>query len=501
MNIYTILAQAAQRYPDNIAVYTGDQPVLSFKELHDRALQIAGYIRQTCAPGDRIAISSHNCPEYLELLFGVWAAGCVVVPVNYKLHALEITSIVKDAEATLIFTSESLSQAIATALQKDDVNTRLIEIGSPAYTQYANATALKSPYDSAPQQLAWLFYTSGTTGKSKGAMLSHRNLMAMSIAHLADFENITQDQGIIHAAPISHASGLYMIPYISRGARNIIPQSGGFDAEEILKLSEVHHGCGIFLAPTMVQRLRLKAEEPGIGKGNLCTILYGGGPMYLEEIKLCLAVFGQIFIQLYGQGEAPVTITGLLREGHASKDDTILASVGWARSGVEVAVVDKTGQAVSHGEMGEIICRGDVVMSGYWNNPKATKETLKDGWLWTGDIGTLDADGKLTLRDRSKDVIISGGTNIYPREVEEVLLCHPHVLEVCVVGQADPEWGETICAFVVTDAGCEVTKAELDKYCLSKIARFKRPKRYIFLNSLPKNSYGKILKRTLAEQL
>jgi len=500
MNIFSLLTQSAIRYPNNTAVYTGTLPIISYNELHSRSLRIAGYLRQTCKPGDRIAIATQNCPEYVELMFGIWAAGCVVVPVNYKLHELEIVSIVMDSEASIIFASQKLFKPVSAALEKQTVPTRVISIGSTQYEQCTSANKIE-PYDATPETLAWLFYTSGTTGKSKGAMLSHRNLMAMSIAHLADFENITEDDGIIHAAPISHASGLYMIPYVSRGARNIVPKSGGFDAGEVLRLSRQHEGCGIFLAPTMVQRLRLKAEEPGSTKGNIRTVLYGGGPMYLDEIKLCLKVFGEVFIQLYGQGEAPVTITGLLREAHVSQDDNVLASVGWARSGVEVAVVDEMGNSVINGEMGEIICRGDVVMSGYWNNPTATNEALKGGWLWTGDIGTLDADGKLTLRDRSKDVIISGGTNIYPREVEEVLLCYPHVLEASVTGQKDAEWGESVCAFIVVETGYEVSEQELEEYCLSKIARFKRPRRYIFLNELPKSSYGKVLKRKLLEYL
>jgi acyl-CoA synthetase (AMP-forming)/AMP-acid ligase II len=193
-----------------------------------------------------------------------------------------------------------------------------------------------------------------------------------------------------------------------------------------------------------------------------------------------------------------MTITGLRRQDHATDDAAILGSVGWARTGVEVAVVDAAGQALPPGEVGEIVCRGDTVMQGYWGNAAGSADALRDGWLWTGDLGTLDASGCLTLRDRSKDLIISGGSNIYPREVEEVLLTHPGVAEVCVVGAPDSEWGERVVAFVVAGAADVVPDdASLDAHCLAHIARFKRPRRYMFVDALPKNAYGKVLRREL----
>jgi acyl-CoA synthetase (AMP-forming)/AMP-acid ligase II len=210
-----------------------------------------------------------------------------------------------------------------------------------------------------------------------------------------------------------------------------------------------------------------------------------------------MAAFGPIFVQLYGQGEAPMTITGLRRADHLDADDAILGSVGYARSGVDVAVLNAEGSPAPIGEVGEIVCRGDVVMAGYWKNPDATAATLQNGWLHTGDMGSFDARGFLTLRDRSKDVVISGGSNIYPREVEEVLVEHPGVSEACVVGAPDEEWGEVVVAFVVGSASAD----ELDVHLLERIARFKRPKRYQFVDEIPKNSYGKVLKRELRARL
>jgi acyl-CoA synthetase (AMP-forming)/AMP-acid ligase II len=255
----------------------------------------------------------------------------------------------------------------------------------------------------------------------------------------------------------------------------------------------------------MVQRLReALAARGGRRPAQLRSIVYGGGPMYLEEIRKSLAAFGPVFAQIYGQGESPMTITRLTRDDHAGDDAAVLASVGWPRTGTEVAVLGADGHPLPTGEPGEIVVRGPTVMAGYWRNPEATAQALPQGpggWLYTGDIGVLDARGLLTLRDRSKDVVISGGSNIYPREVEEALLAHAGVAEACVLGQRDEAWGEIVVAFIVAAPGAAVDAAALDAHCLAHIARFKRPKQYRFIETLPKNSYGKVLKRALRERL
>ena len=499
MNLFSLLDQAARRFAARGAVYRGTELVLTYAELHERALRLAAGLRRRCPPGARIAVASENRPEYLELMFGAWAAECVIVPINAKLHALEMRQIVADAEASLVFAAPRLAEALALETPAAAA-CQTIVIASDAYSACFDATPATPP-QSAPEALAWLFYTSGTTGRSKGAMLTQRNLMAMTIAHLADVESLDEHMSQIHAAPLSHGSGLYAPAYLARGARQVIPASGGFDPLEFLDLCDAHPGCGAFLAPTMVQRLRLAAAAARRRPANLRSIVYGGGPMYVEELKKSLAAFGPVFAQIYGQGEAPMTITSLRRADHALADEAILGSVGLPRSGVEVAVVGADGQRLATGEVGEIVCRGDVVMAGYWRNAAASAEALRDGWLWTGDLGSLDARGYLSLRDRSKDVVISGGSNIYPREVEEALLAHAGVAEACVVGAPDAEWGEVVVAFVVRAEGAELTPQALDAHCLERIARFKRPKRYEFIAALPKNNYGKVLKRELRARL
>jgi fatty-acyl-CoA synthase len=488
VNLFALLEQAAQRFADRGAVYHGERRCCSWRELRDRALRLAGSIRQHCPAGARIAIISENRPEIVELLFGIWAAECVAVPINYKLHPREMMQILEDAGVTQVFTSATIVDQL-----EPHSGFPVESFAAEAYSYRLAAKPAAVPCTD-PSTLAWLFYTSGTTGRSKGAMLTHRNLMAMTIAHLADIDVPDEGCSLVHAAPMSHGSGLYIPAYVLRGARQVVPQRGGFDPGEFLDLCEHHPGCSAFLAPTMVQRV--------IDTGRACpsqlrTIIYGGGPMYVDSIKKALAAFGPIFAQIYGQGESPMTITGLRRTDHEAADEAILGSVGYPRSGMDVAVLRGDDTPAGIDEIGEIVCRGDVVMCGYWQNPDATAATLRDGWLRTGDMGSFDGRGYLTLHDRSKDVVISGGTNIYPREVEEALLEHPGVSEACVVGAPDAEWGEIVVAFIVGVAQPD----ELDAHLLQRIARFKRPKRYLTVDQLPKSSYGKVLKRELRSQL
>jgi long-chain acyl-CoA synthetase len=351
-----------------------------------------------------------------------------------------------------------------------------------------------------------LFYTSGTTGRPKGATLTNRNLLLMSLSYYADIDAVLPQDSILHAAPLSHGSGLYGLPHVARGAVSVVPPSGSAGGEEIAALLRRWPGLSFFAAPTMVKRLAGDAAMAAADLSQLKTIIYGGAPMYLADLEDALELFGPRLAQIYGQGETPMTITALSKADHADRDHPRwrdrLQSVGLPRTDVEVRVVDDDDRALPAGEIGEIVVRGDVVMAGYWNQPEATAETLRGGWLHTGDVGSFDDDGYLTLRDRSKDLIISGGMNIYPREVEEALLQHAGVVSVAVVGRPDPEWGEAIVAFVVpADGGAPPPVEELDRACLDRIARYKRPKDYRFVEGLPTNNYGKVVKRELQERL
>jgi acyl-CoA synthetase (AMP-forming)/AMP-acid ligase II len=296
---------------------------------------------------------------------------------------------------------------------------------------------------------------------------------------------------------MSHGSGLYGIPHLLKGGHQIVHK--GFDVGAILDELDRYDRVTLFCAPTMLVRLINDPQITSARLENLKTIYYGGGPTYVADLKRAVELFGPRLFQLYGQGETPMTATGLKKSMHSIPE--WLSTCGIARSGVQVRVVDGDDIDLPAGAMGEIVTRSDCVMQGYLGDPDATAAALRGGWLHTGDIGSLDDRGFLTIHDRSKDVIISGGTNIYPREVEEVLMRHTAVLEVSVVGRPHPEWGEDVVAFVACRVGHEVTRDQLDALCLDQIARFKRPKDYRFVSSLPKSDNGKILKSELRKLL
>jgi acyl-CoA synthetase (AMP-forming)/AMP-acid ligase II len=317
MNLFSFLSSSARRYGTEGAVFQGTRRISTYAELHSRALRLAGALQSMGRCGDRVLIASRNCPQYPEMLFAIWGSGMVAVPVNAKLHAREILQIAQDSGARWIFSSLQLAPAL------EEASGQLIPIGSEIYRDMVSHEP-GNCVDCQPEDLAWLFFTSGTMGRAKGAMLSHRNLTATSVAHVSDLECIESHYSIIHAAPLSHGSGLLLLPYTMRGARHVIPESGGFDPEEFLDLAAVHVEPGAFLAPTMVRRLRLYLSETGRSARRLRSLVYGGGPMYLDELKRSLAAFGPILIQLYGQGESPMTITGLRREDHVGASDEIL---------------------------------------------------------------------------------------------------------------------------------------------------------------------------------
>jgi len=501
VNLAAWLARAGRYQGGNPALGYGAAVVRDYGTMADRAARLANTLRTRLglAAGDRVALTMKNCLEYPEIAFAMWHAGLAAVPVNAKLHPREFAYILENSGARVVFATPDLAGTVA-GLGVGNVE-RVFEVGTPDFEALFDGDAMPLAQVE-PDDLAWLFYTSGTTGQPKGAILTHRVLIAMTLNYFADVDTIAASDCILHAAPMSHGSGLYMLPHVLRGACNVVPESGGFEPDEIYSLTRDWRGVAFFAAPTMVKRLiDFPADRD---TANLKTIVYGGGPMYVADAEAALQRFGPKLVQIYGQGESPMTITYVSREVHADNGHPRwlerLGSVGVAQSVVEVRVADADDNVLPAGETGEVLVRGDSVMSGYWRNPEATAATLANGWLHTGDMGAMDADGFLTLKDRSKDVIISGGANIYPREVEEVLLRHPDVAEVSVIGRPDPEWGEVVVAYVVGRDGAKADPAALDKLCLDEIARFKRPKDYRFVESLPKNNYGKVLKTELREK-
>ena len=507
MNIAEWLASTARLRPEAPALLTGFDLDADYRTFADRAAAIGVALMREYGikPGDRVALFASNCTQYLECLYGIWWMGAVAIPINAKLHGREAAWICSDAGASLAFVSDDTVEALTAASADLPAAMKTLSVDSDAYRAMRQGEGAPAPLAREVDDLAWLFYTSGTTGRPKGVMLSHGNLVAMSMCYLADVDPATPQDASLYAAPISHGAGLYNFPHVRMGGRHVVPESGGFDPDEVLNLARQLDNVVMFGAPTMVRRLIDAAKRRGENGEGIRTIIYGGGPMYLADIREAIAVMGQRFVQIYGQGESPMTITALSREWHMNTDHPRylerLASVGAAQSVMSVRITGEDGEVLGAGETGEVEAKGTAVMLGYWNNPKANAETLKDGWLRTGDVGRLDEDGFLTLSDRSKDVIISGGTNIYPREVEEALLTHADVREVSAIGVPDPDWGEIVVACVVLEEGATRNDARLDAHCLASIARFKRPKRYVYLDALPKNNYGKVLKTELRQML
>ncbi len=507
MNVCTWLARTAKIAPHSPALLSGETLKATYNDFALRAASMAATFRTSYGirEGDRIALFMSNCTEYLEVLYGAWWAGAAVVPINAKLHPKEAAWILQDAQATLAFISDNGGDALYGQLDDCKTLREVISTDRSEFTALYNEDPLSKVCPKGPNDLAWLFYTSGTTGRPKGVMITHANLAAMTHSYFADVDTVERDGAKLYAAPMSHGAGLYNFMFVLKGARHVVPEQSSSNPQTLLNLSRSLRNVSMFLAPTMVRRLVDQALNEGSYGDGIKTIVYGGGPMYLADIKEAMNVMGQRFVQIYGQGESPMTITALSRNIHADMKhprwEARLSSVGIAQSCVEIQIGNPDGGLLSPGQIGEVLVRGPSVMAGYWRQPAATADTLREGWLWTGDMGSLDEDGFLTLHDRSKDIIISGGSNIYPREVEETLLLHPDVLEVSVVGRPHPDWGEDVVAFVVMKPGRNMDPSSLDRICLENIARFKRPKTYLQETTLPKNNYGKVLKTELRSKL
>jgi acyl-CoA synthetase (AMP-forming)/AMP-acid ligase II len=508
VNIAGVLDDGIARGGDKLALVQGAR-TLTYRALGDRVARIAaGFAGLGLRRGDRVVLLMPNRPELVESLWAAFRGGFVAVPVNWHLHPDEVGYIVRHCAAAAIVVSDETAASVRAL--PDPV--RVLRVGradgsgpgldDTAFTSTGfKKTALdyEDVLDQPPSSMvdtedgdpAWLFYTSGTTGRPKGATLTHRNLAAMSRAYLRDLDPVADGSIYLHAAPLTHGSGLYLLPSTARGATQVIAPGTSFSARDFVRLIEEHQVThAAFLAPMMLRRV--VDEARGRTLPSLRSIVVGGAPLYQQDLRDAVGVVGPIVVQMYGQGEAPMTITVM----PASEALDHPGSCGRAFHGVEIRIAGVGGEPVPDGADGEVLVRGDVVMRGYWDNPDATAATLAGGWLRTGDIGHLDA-GYLHLTDRAKDVIITGGSNVYPREVEEVLLTHPAVREAAVVGVPDPEWGESVRAFVVADG--DPASGELIQYCRSRLASFKKPREVILVTELPKNAAGKILKRELRQ--
>jgi long-chain acyl-CoA synthetase len=499
MNLARLLDAAALSFPDRPAVSLADRRLYDYRSYGALAARLAGGFRASgLAPGDRVLLAMTNNAEYLAILFAIWRAGLVAAPANAKLHPREIAFMAADCSARVCIATPDVAEGLAGELS---AGTRLVVLGDEDWRKLAGTDPI-APAERSGDDLAWLFYTSGTTGRPKGAMLSHRNLMTMAVLYLADVDHLAAHDTHLHLAAQSHATGLFGLSHVAKATHQVLPASGGFSTSELADLLQIHSRATFFAPPTGLRRLLRDPAFRGARIENIRTVLLGAAPVCAADLRAGFDVFGARLWNGYGQGESPCTITAmpkpLLAAAIEAGDDKRMVSVGLARTGIDVRVVDDGDRTLPPGEVGEVVVRGDTVMSGYLGLPEASAAALRGGWLHTGDLGAFDEQGFLTLLDRAKDLVISGGSNIYPREIEDVLLEHPQVAEAAVIGVPDPEWGESVMALVVPRDG-DLDLRELEALCLQRIARFKRPKHWRLVASLPKNGAGKVLKRELRE--
>jgi acyl-CoA synthetase (AMP-forming)/AMP-acid ligase II len=510
MNVGTLLTKSARTFPQRLAIAYGNHE-WTYQQANNRINQLAnGLTRLGIKRGENVAILLHNCPEFLETLFACFKAGIGTVPINFRLHPKECSFIIDNSEAVAVVLGDDFRDSLYALKHEMPRVKYMLCITDPlkGMLKYEDLLKEQSPnfvdVDVERDDLAWLFYTSGTTGQPKGAMLTHHVLMMMTMNFFADMAPLGPDDAILHAAPLSHGSGLYCLPNVAKGAANIILHVKTFDPKTVFETIQRRKVTNMFMAPAMIKRLVTSPEIDQYDLSSLKSIHYGGAPIYVEDLKAAVRKLGQVLVQLFGQAESPMTISYLRKEEHllegTEEEMKRLTSAGIPRTDVEVKIVDDKDHELPPGEMGEIVVRGEVVMKGYWRNPGATAETLRGGWLHTGDLGVMDERGYVYILDRAKDMIISGGENIYSREIEDVILKHPAIHEVAVIGVPDETWGEAIKAIVALKQGQKATQEEIINFCKEHMASFKKPKSVEFIGEIPKNPYGKVLKRELREK-
>lgn len=509
MNKLAELIKRSAVYYGNRTALVCNSERLSFRQVHEqsnafgRALQALGVQK-----GDRVAVLLNNCTQYVIADFALIKGGFVRVPLNARLAPSEYEYILQDSTANTLIYGEEFAVTVNKMRSRLPYLRNFICVGNPANEgDYAFDELVKGhdrsdfATDVTGEDRFQILYTSGTTGKPKGAVTNYKSRLASLNNVFIDEINITTEDVMLHVASMAHGGGTKVLPHFVKGAVNVLMPK--FSLENFCKLVEAEKVTTTWLVPTMIGMLLEYPDLPKYNLSSLRTVVYAAAPMPVATLQRAINTFGNIFVQVYGLSEAPNPDLVLTKEDHMKGlqgRTELLGSAGRTVLNVDVRVVDENGNDVKGDEIGEIIIRGDNIMTEYWNLPEATRETVIDGWLYTGDLARVDEEGYIYIVDRRKDMIISGGYNIYPREIEEVLYRHPAVLEAAVVGIPDPKWGESVKAFVALRDGYEATEQELIAFCQKHLASFKKPKVVEFLPELPKSSNGKILKRALRDQ-
>ena len=502
------IARAARRYPDNIAAICGDER-RSFRDIDERSNRLAhALLALGLTKGDRVATLVENSIRCMEIDFALAKAGLVRVSLNPRSSAAEGAFIVSDSDARIVVFGSGYGR-VASDMPPEEVGhwVRIAEDdGSPpsgrAALDYESllsaAPALPLESEIEPEDLYCLFYTSGTTGRPKGVMLSHRAILHVSYNLLLDTGPATTGEKVLLMQPMSHGAGFFVLPWFMRGGCSVIMRS--FDPAEVLRLTRELEIETVKLIPTMLQRILRVPDAFPIELPHLRQMIYGASPMPTEVLRDAIAKFGPKLVQIYGQSEAPVTMTVLPIEDHEPDcpHPERLASAGRPWTTVDMKIVDEAGREVPVGEPGEVVLRAPQMMSGYWKREALTADTIKGGWLHTKDMGRADAHGYIYLLGRKDEMIISGGYNIAPREIEEAIYLHSAVQEAAVIGEPDPEWGQAVVAYVVFRD--RTSESDLIDFLKPKLG-YKRPKRVYRVVELPKNSNGKIQKTALRPSL
>jgi len=501
-----LIRRAVRQFEHNIAVAEPGGECLSFQEINERATRLAqGLLSLGLRKGDRVAVLMFNSHEYLETYLALAKAGLVRVSLNTRLSEQEYAYVLADSESRAVIVGEEFADRILSVKSSLKELRWIISLGQAtgeefSYEQILSSSSAEEPQVTlTPEDVFRLHYTSGTTGRPKGAIQTHTARVVTTLNTLLDVVNFTQEDKVLHAAPLTHASGNLFLPSFVRGATNIPVKK--YDPQTFLETVEREGVTTVFLAPTMIIRLLNFPDLKRYTLSSLHTIIYGGAPMPVEKIKEALQILGKKFVQIYGLAEATWACTVLTREDHDLQKPEKLATIGRELSNVQIRIVNDEGKEVSPGETGEIAIRGPHVMREYWKLPEATAAVLRDGWFHTGDLARMVAGGYITVVDRRGEMIVSGGFNVYPKEVEDVLYQHPAVLEAAVFGVPDNEWGEGVKAVVVLKEGSSLTEEEIISYCRNNLASYKKPRSVEFSTEpLPKNSAGKVLRRLIREK-
>lgn len=514
MNFGRLLTQAAARWPDRPALVWRDR-TWNWRELDRRVDSLVSALRAGgLGKGERVMVMARNCNQLIESSFAAFKAGGVWVPVNYRLTPPEVAGLAETTRPRVILYDPPFADHVDAACvllsSAGSESPRVVSLGEPRAGEEGYEALVEAHRDAEPFHAEvvygdpmWFFFTSGTTGRPKAAVLTHGQMAFVLVNHIADLmPGLGHESASLAVAPLSHGAGMHLFVNIARAAKTVLLPGEKLDPEAAWRLVEEHRIDNMFTVPTIVKIL---TEHPAVDRydhSSLRWVIYAGAPMYREDQKRALSKLGPVLVQYFGLGEVTGAITVLPSHMHSLDDAEMrIGTCGYPRTGMEVAIKDPEGRILPPGEQGEICARGPAVFAGYFENPEANAKALKDGWFHTGDLGRLDESGFLYITGRASDMYISGGANIYPREAEEVLLTHPAVSEVAILGVPDLKWGEIGVAVVVADPSGQITGEELIGYLDGRLAKYKWPRKVVFWNDLPKSGYGKVPKHLIRKQL